>query len=63
MVLPQLQFLDGTDRQGNPASDHDLPADIPGLDQYMEYLLSSSGLVRNNRCWLWFGMNLNHISV
>ncbi|KAK2149746.1 hypothetical protein LSH36_438g02044 [Paralvinella palmiformis] len=48
MVLPQLQFLDGTDRQGNPASDHDLPADIPGLDQYMEYLLSSSGLDVND---------------
>ncbi|XP_041375167.1 leucine-rich repeat and coiled-coil domain-containing protein 1-like isoform X2 [Gigantopelta aegis] len=39
--LPQLQCLDGRDRSGRPSSISDVLADIPGLEEYMDYLISS----------------------
>lgn len=40
--LPQISILDGTDRLGNPAPlGEEGPGDIPGLEDYMEFLLSS----------------------
>ena len=47
--LPQLQILDGLDRQGKTAAVDEIMADIPGLDQYLEYLVSSSSSVRFSR--------------
>ena len=43
--LPQLQILDGLDRDGRTAVVDEILADIPGLDQYLEYLVSSSSSV------------------
>ncbi|KAG9333735.1 hypothetical protein JZ751_010284 [Albula glossodonta] len=40
--LPQLSALDGVDRQGNPVPlMDDSPLDVPGLDDFVEFLLSS----------------------
>ncbi|XP_013401506.2 leucine-rich repeat and coiled-coil domain-containing protein 1 [Lingula anatina] len=41
-AVPQLQILDGVNRDGTPVQAADILADIPGLDQYMEFLLPSS---------------------
>ena len=43
--LPQLQILDGLDKDGRTAVVDEILADIPGLDQYLEYLVSSSSSV------------------
>ena len=43
--LPQLQILDGLDREGMTAVVDEILADIPGLDQYLEYLVSRSSSV------------------
>ena len=43
--LPQLQILDGLDKEGRTAVVDEILADIPGLDQYLEYLVSSSSSV------------------
>ena len=41
-ALPQICSLDRVDRLGNHASlGEDCPIDIPGLDDYVEFLLSS----------------------
>ncbi|XP_062337563.1 leucine-rich repeat and coiled-coil domain-containing protein 1 [Osmerus eperlanus] len=41
-ALPQISSLDRVDRLGNHASlGEDCPIDIPGLDDYVEFLLSS----------------------
>ena len=40
--LPQVSVVDGLDRLGNPAPlGLHSPGDIPGLDEYVEFLLSS----------------------
>uniref|UniRef100_A0A674AQ59 Leucine-rich repeat and coiled-coil domain-containing protein 1 n=1 Tax=Salmo trutta TaxID=8032 RepID=A0A674AQ59_SALTR len=40
--LPQVSSLDGVDRLGNPAPlGEDSPIDIPGLEDYVDFLLSS----------------------
>ncbi|CAH1270558.1 LRRCC1 [Branchiostoma lanceolatum] len=39
-LMPQVQVLDGRDRGGRPAAREAL-ADIPGLEEYLEYLVSS----------------------
>uniref|UniRef100_A0A8C7MXB8 Leucine-rich repeat and coiled-coil domain-containing protein 1 n=1 Tax=Oncorhynchus kisutch TaxID=8019 RepID=A0A8C7MXB8_ONCKI len=40
--LPQVSSLDGVDRLGNPAPlGEDSPIDIPGLENYVDFLLSS----------------------
>ncbi|XP_035680268.1 leucine-rich repeat and coiled-coil domain-containing protein 1-like [Branchiostoma floridae] len=39
-LVPQVQVLDGRDRGGRPAAREAL-TDIPGLEEYLEYLLSS----------------------
>ncbi|XP_022092046.1 leucine-rich repeat and coiled-coil domain-containing protein 1-like [Acanthaster planci] len=39
--LPQIQILDGMNRRGHHVPIDNIMADIPGLDQYLEYLLSS----------------------
>uniref|UniRef100_UPI003AABFE1F leucine-rich repeat and coiled-coil domain-containing protein 1 n=1 Tax=Centroberyx gerrardi TaxID=166262 RepID=UPI003AABFE1F len=40
--LPQISVLDGLDRLGNPAAlGEDSPGDIPGLEDYVDFLLSS----------------------
>ena len=44
--LPQVEVLDGTDRQGNAAAADNILADIPGLEDYMDYLLSNGSSVR-----------------
>ncbi|ESO81958.1 hypothetical protein LOTGIDRAFT_65544, partial [Lottia gigantea] len=40
--LPQLNSLDGRDRNGQVIVQQDIMADIPGLEGYMDYLLSTS---------------------
>ncbi|KAL3860359.1 hypothetical protein ACJMK2_010495, partial [Sinanodonta woodiana] len=40
-ALQQLQYLDGVDRSGRLAAASEVLADIPGLDDFMDYLLSS----------------------
>ncbi|XP_033122798.1 leucine-rich repeat and coiled-coil domain-containing protein 1-like isoform X2 [Anneissia japonica] len=40
-TLPQLQVLDGYDRTGKAVPKHDGLADIPGLEDYLEYLVSN----------------------
>ena len=44
--LPQLHTLDGLDKEGRAAVVDEILADIPGLDQYLEYLVSNSSSVR-----------------
>ncbi|XP_053739191.1 leucine-rich repeat and coiled-coil domain-containing protein 1 isoform X2 [Synchiropus splendidus] len=40
--LPQISYLDGLDQQGSPLhTDADSPCDVPGLENYMDLLLSS----------------------
>ncbi|KAI8504572.1 leucine rich repeat [Branchiostoma belcheri] len=39
-LIPQVQVLDGRDRGGRPAAREAL-SDIPGLEEYLEYLVSS----------------------
>lgn len=40
--LPQISVLDGLDRLGNPSPPGgDSPLDIPGLEDYVDFLLSS----------------------
>ncbi|KAM9845487.1 leucine-rich repeat and coiled-coil domain-containing protein 1 [Aulostomus maculatus] len=40
--LPQISVLDGLDRLGNPSNlEADSPCDIPGLENYLDLLLSS----------------------
>ncbi|XP_048254923.1 leucine-rich repeat and coiled-coil domain-containing protein 1-like [Haliotis rufescens] len=41
-ALPQVKCLDGKDRVGRPADMTEVLNDIPGLEDYMEYLISSS---------------------
>ncbi|XP_038050851.1 leucine-rich repeat and coiled-coil domain-containing protein 1-like [Patiria miniata] len=45
--LPRLQVLDGINRQGQRITTDNVLADIPGLDQYLEYLLSSDSTTGN----------------
>lgn len=44
--LPQIQVLDSLSRGGQPTESDDLMDDIPGLEQYLEYLVSSNGSVQ-----------------
>ncbi|XP_061111868.1 leucine-rich repeat and coiled-coil domain-containing protein 1 [Conger conger] len=44
--LPQVTALDGLDRQGNPVPLMDVcPVDIPGMEDFVEFLLSSDASV------------------
>ncbi len=43
--LFQLQTLDGLDRQGRTAVMDEILADVPGLDEYLEYLVSNGSSV------------------
>ncbi|XP_071785134.1 leucine-rich repeat and coiled-coil domain-containing protein 1-like isoform X1 [Asterias amurensis] len=45
--LPRLHVLDGLNRHGQQMTKEDGLADIPGLDQYLEYLLSSDSASGN----------------
>ncbi|KAL4234350.1 leucine rich repeat [Mactra antiquata] len=39
--LPQLEYLDGRDRYGNTKIDSD--TNVPGIDEFLDYLLSNGG--------------------
>lgn len=50
--LPQVSFLDGLDRLGQPSySTADSPCDIPGLENYVDLLLLSDA--GNNEVVSW----------
>ncbi|XP_021352009.1 leucine-rich repeat and coiled-coil domain-containing protein 1-like [Mizuhopecten yessoensis] len=46
--LPQVQVLDNIGRDGQRATGLDVLADIPGLEDYMDYLLSNSESASNS---------------
>ncbi len=59
-TLSQLEVLDGLDREGRVAVVHEILADVPGLDQYLQYLVSSGSSVSTlNTVFSSFFLGLN----
>jgi len=50
--LPQIGVLDGIDRLGNAAAPvgEDSPGDIPGLEDYVDFLFSTE-ISANEQVW------------